>query len=499
MKRYKKIITYLLISAVVGSSVFFSYADENEGIQINIEDDDQHITSDGQTGTKSYTNTETTNNTTTTSDYVPTKSETNTLNARTNVYDTVNSWRNQAKSTDQYKNGKYMGYGWGDKASNFTYITVPKYEMADLLNKVTTYKNETNDLHVDTDSSGNTTETRDNDSSNDWIDSSSYLNGTPSNNLGHNAENTDYGDMSLDERNAVKTGVVLNEKGDTDHSKEHIEEEKENTVGSGYEDGNYGNDDFTMKDSSSNSGQSHLDWSNQGASYYNPNDRSSSTLYTVPRTDLFTGVPTFKYCTDSYKDRFTQYYNQADREGWPSYYGDFGKKYYETNRGSYTSAALSDDEYIGYFTEYHIESATKDFITNVNYTSDERRWTIYLDDTQVSDPVITDNPQHELNFTEVYQTYGAGQYYVVAEQLATYSKSTYVTYDKCEYLFDMSTGVILWFSESKTTNGKGGSVYLGTEDVDTPEWVATGDTFTVTVNDYGDVETQGDNGTTRVD
>lgn len=498
MKKLYKKTSYLFIMAVLGLSAFSSYADEGDDIVIDSgSSDGYYMTSDGQDGTDSTTSSETTNNTTTTNETTQTTSEKNTLAARSNVYNTISNWRSAARETDQWKNGKYMGYGAGDKATNFTYITVPKYEMADLLNKVTNYNNETNDLHVDVDpNTGTTTESTNHDTSNDWIDSSSYLNGTPSNTLGHDAENTDYGNMSVDEKNTVKTGVVLNEKGDSDLSTEHIEVEKENTLGNNYGSGNYGNGDFTMKDSQSNA-SSHLDWSN--TNNFTPQDRNDSTNYTVPRIDLYTGIPTFKYCTDSYKERFSQYYNQANRENWPSYYGDFGKKYYETNQSGYNSAALSDDIYIGYFTEYHIESATKDYITNVDYTSDERRWSIYLDGIQVSDPVITDNPQHELNFTEVYQTYGAGQYYVVAEQLATYTKSTYVTYDKCEYLFDISTGVVLWFSEYKVSNGRGGSVYLGTEDIDTPEWIATGDSFTVTVNDYGDIETNDSDGTTRVD
>lgn len=500
MKRHKRIISYIIILAVVGSSAVFSYAD-GEGQEVVIDgnsDDSYFMQSDGQSGEQSYTSTETTNNTTSTNSTTQTTSEKNTLATRSDVYNTVNGWKGLAKETDQYKNGKFMGYGLGDRATNFTYITVPKYDIAELLNKVTTYTNTTNDLHIETNGSGDTVESRDNDSSNDWIDSSDYLNGTPSTTLGHEAHNTDYGDMSLEERNEVKTGIVLNEKGDNDLSKEHIKEQTENVLGNDYDSSAYGNEDFTMSGSATN-GTSYMNW-NPNSGYYNPQLRNdNSTNYTVPRIDLYTGVPSFKYSSDSYKNRFSQYYNLANYENWPSYYGDFGKKYYETNRGMYTSAALSDDVYIGYFTEYHIENVTKDYISNVNYTSDERRWTIYLNDSPVSDPVITDNPQHELNFTEVYQTYGAGQYYVVAEQLATYTKSTYVTYDKCEYLFDLGTGVILWFNESKVDNGRGGGVYLGTEDVDTPEWVATGDSYKVTVNDYGEIESNDGDGTTRVD
>ncbi len=498
MKIFKKKISFLIIMAVIYLSAFSSYADEGEEQVINDDDNTEYyMQSDGNTGTESYTSGETNNNTTSTNSRVQTTYEKNTLTARNDIFTTINEWKNRCKETSQYKNGKFAGFGYGDKAVNFTFITVPKYDVAELLNKVTTYTNEINDLHIETDSAGNATESIDNDPSNDWIDSSSYLNGVPSVSLGNNAHNTDFGDMSLEERNNVKTGVILNEKGDTDHSKEHIQEEKINTLGNDYGEANYGNNgDFNLGVSPSSA--VHLNW-NDDSNYYNPQLSIGNTNFTIPRIDLYTGVPTFKYSQDSYKNRFSQYYNIAQRENWPCYYGDFNKKYYETNKDYYTSAALNDDMYIGYFTEYHIESATKDYVFNVDYTSDQRRWSIYLDDVQVSEPIITYNPQHELNFTEVYQTYGTGQYYVVAEQLATYSKATYVTYDKCEYLFDIGTGVILWFNESKVTNGRGGSVYLGTEDVDTPDWVATGDIFTVTVNDYGDIEINDSDGTTRVD
>ena len=160
----------------------------------------------------------------------------------------------------------------------------------------------------------------------------------------------------------------------------------------------------------------------------------------------------------------------------------------------FTSNAMSDFCNVGYIEEYHLSNVTTGEIQVVNYTSDERRWRVYNKDTgelmlpQGADSdgyIYTNNPQHSLSTTFNQ----AGHYRIVAEQQAVYYLRTTVSYDICEYLFDIETRNLLYFNEKTVSNGNGGSVDLGGEQ--RTGWVETGDVFNWTINDLGEIETDG--------
>ena len=151
----------------------------------------------------------------------------------------------------------------------------------------------------------------------------------------------------------------------------------------------------------------------------------------------------------------------------------------------FTSNSMEDYCSMVYLEEYHISSVQEDYINVIDYTSDTRRWTIYKDDVQVGEPMITNNPQHEFTFTNPEP----GRYKIVAEQEATYESGVFVRYDICTYFFDAETRNLLYFKEETVSNGKGGSVLLdGTRETG---FVPTGDYFYITVNDLGEIETDG--------
>lgn len=152
------------------------------------------------------------------------------------------------------------------------------------------------------------------------------------------------------------------------------------------------------------------------------------------------------------------------------------------------SAAMEDYLVVGYIEDYHISNVQKDHVEIIDYTSDRRRWNIIdLETGESVQTMITDNPRHELitNFDR------EGRYKVVAEQEARYKIGTYVTYDKCEYLFDVSNKNLLYFNEEFTSDGgdNGGSILVDGEERE--GWVPTGDEFVYNVNDLGEVEIDG--------
>lgn len=195
------------------------------------------------------------------------------------------------------------------------------------------------------------------------------------------------------------------------------------------------------------------------------------------RTDIYPGYPPMRDTT-TYTNRFNPLISEVVDNGWDQ----SGSVY------------MNDTVNISMLTDYHLYSVVKDYVTQTEYVSNERRWTITKDGTAIGDPVITDDPRHELNFTEVYKDNGAGEYHVVAEQIADIKKSTFAQYDICEYLYETDTGAVLWYNEKMVRNGMGGSIYLNT--VTSREWVETGDTFDITINDLGEIEKEG-SGTQR--
>ena len=154
-----------------------------------------------------------------------------------------------------------------------------------------------------------------------------------------------------------------------------------------------------------------------------------------------------------------------------------------------TSVYMNDSITVCLLTDYHVYSAKKDYITHTSFLNNERRWTITLNGNPIGEPVITDDPRHQLNFTNVYKKYGAGEYHIVAEQLADVQRATFVQYEIGEYLFETDTGNILWFNESRICGNGGGSIFLNA--ITTQEWVETEDTFDITINDLGEIEKDG--------
>ncbi len=459
---------------------------------IDLNDSNQYtMTSDGQNGNKTNTTSDTNTNTNSNTTKHYTKEEKNALNSQNTIRSDLSDWINRIKNTDNYRNGKFFGKGDGDSVVNFSYITVKKNDIAKILNNVNSYKGQFDNRNAS------------NSSGNGWVNQTSV----PETTLNHNSQNSDYSQMSDEEKNEVKTGIIKNERGETNLSKDTLSKDVDKTLRNN--NSSLGNSKFTVSGSGTNP-KLNINWKNNNKNNINnknnknltnnhnyQNDMSQSMTI---RPDIYGGSPLLNIPSNSYSDRFKPYEKESITEHWP-YNNRDGKNYriYNTDPSKYKSAVLNDNVYIALLTEYHIESTQKNYITNINYTSDERRWSVYLDGEQVGEPVITDNPRHELNFTEIYEEHGPGEYYVEAEQLAKFTRSTYASYDVCEYLYDMKTGTILWFNEKLVSANNGKGVYLGSERINEPEWVSTGDTFTVTVNDVGGIETNDNDSTNRTD
>lgn len=165
-----------------------------------------------------------------------------------------------------------------------------------------------------------------------------------------------------------------------------------------------------------------------------------------------------------------------------------------TGLSRFTSNSMEDYCLIGYIKDYHISNVKAHDVHIINWTSDQRRWKVINKDTgEVMHPdgadadgyIITDNPEHAL--TIAFDQ--AGHYQVIAEQKAKYYEGTTVSYDICDYLFDMETKNLLYFNEKTVSDGNGGSIYLGGEERE--GWVATGDVFNWNVNNLGEIEKDG--------
>lgn len=224
-----------------------------------------------------------------------------------------------------------------------------------------------------------------------------------------------------------------------------------------------------------------------------------SSQYTNPGTiavpNVYLGSPQIHF-TNNYIDNFNGFAQMARNEGWKNSTDSNGVLQYDYNQNMLfggSTASLNDNVYIALLTDYHVYSAQKDYISHIDYTSNQRRWTITLNGEPVGEPVITDNPRHELDFTPVYQEHGAGDYEVVAEQLAIVTRATYVKYDIGTYLFDAESGNLLYAEEKMVRNGSGKSLLLDEETSSEEEWMPTGDSFIVHVNDLGELSYNEDN------
>nr|WP_303183319.1 hypothetical protein [Lachnoclostridium phocaeense] len=152
----------------------------------------------------------------------------------------------------------------------------------------------------------------------------------------------------------------------------------------------------------------------------------------------------------------------------------------------FTSNAMEDYSSLAYIKDYHINQVETDYVENIDYTSDERKWVVTNAATgEVLEERITDNPRHDFMFSG----YGPGEYLVTAFQMADVTRGTFVRYDVCDYLIDAETGNILYFTERLVSNDSGGSILADART--NQEYMPTGDTFRIRVNDLGEVETDG--------
>jgi len=492
-KHGKKIVIGLLCVSLLLSNTHIVRADDDEDTNIDFSDGNTYfIQSDGQDGYDQEQNTDINTNVSTGRVRQLTQAERNTSNRITTARRDFASLRDRIRN----ENSSLYGSMFGDTGTNgtdilnFGAISISREEYAQYLNNILNYALTIND------------ETG-------YFDRNTMPRMTlPDMDIGS------YQNLSPERKTVVKNGIAAHEKGESDLRYIRL-------AGGGFIIDprsilNFGNFVFLTQNGV---GFCYPSGAVSGGSI-NPDlsgiynellDFMARTGFgsECVRRDIFGGFPALTD-SSSYRSRYRNLLQRASEEQWPI---DFtynvsvingnitGRSSYvfpnaNDPRWSGVSNSLSDQYYIALLTDYHIDSCQTDYISNINYTSDERRWTIIKDGQPVSEPMITDNPYHELNFTEVYQTYGPGHYDVRCEQYATYMRSIYVRYSTCDYLFDVGTGTILWYSESLVSSGHGTAINLGTEQEE--GWIETGDTFSINVNDLGTVEV-GESGTDRVD
>lgn len=183
-----------------------------------------------------------------------------------------------------------------------------------------------------------------------------------------------------------------------------------------------------------------------------------------------------------YSNRFTPIKNMAISEGWDFVQED-GVTRYRYNRtipGGGASNSFNDTVTFGVLKDIHISNIAYNRIKLLDFTSNKRKWYIYKDGKLI-DTIVTNNPRHELSTSKITQE--AGDYTVVAKQLAKVQFYTEVGFLEADYLFDVKTGALLYFSESKGNKINMDSVVANNV------WYPTGDEFIVTVNDLGNIET----------
>ncbi len=493
-RRLNRALAVILCAAISVNCINLSVRAEEQTDTVTMDGDTYVIHSDGQNGVQQENNTDINTNTSTHTGVQLTQAE---LNTSTNISASrrgFNDLRNMIKNNPSslYGGTNFFGNAGTNGTDIVTFGAMPitREQYAQYLNNVLNYRNT-------------------------LVNQTRYFD---TNTMPHYTLPTldapSFNNLNDEDKMIVNNGIVAHEKGDTNLTRIHL-------VGGGwiidprsflnfnlfqfFQNGGV----FYIGNSGGNTGgQSYNDMIN---AFYEAATRLGFQTQHI-RTDIFNGAPRMRDAP-SYSQRYAPVFDFANNEQWPI------TEYFYVNDVSHTSGsvsgrntysyappgdprwgnvsnALSDQYWIGLLTDYHIDTVQKDYISNVNYTSDDRRWTILKDGQPVSEPVITDNPYHELNFTEVYNQYGPGHYDVKCEQYATFTRSIYVKYSSCDYLFDVRTGTILWYSESLVANGRGNSVNLGTEQLE--DWVETGDTFSINVNDLGTVEV-GESGTDRVD
>jgi len=460
----RKASIYCIIFVLYSVSVLFSFTifaiEQPVYSEVtNIDENDETtytLVSDGESGNTSnstggdYESNVSSNNSTS-----YTQSEKNALTVRNSIISTMQKWANQLKNSSQNS----FNSGYGTNIINLTIGAVSKNDIANLLNMV-------NELKSFNDAA--------------WVSTYNNL----ANSSLQEAADSEYGMLSTEEKRTVRKEIAKKENPNA------IIRSSDNS--SAIYITNAGK--YRVKDIAGVGKVGITKYNDYGYVVMPSNNRTNQG--NIVRGDAYSGIPSM-VDTSNYSDRFNGFKNLADSERWiVSSNGEGTNKstQYSYNKGVLgggSSSSLCDDVSIALLTDYHIYRVKKDYVTNINYTSNKRRWLIYLNGEKIGEPVITDNPQHELNFTEIYKEYGAGEYLVVAEQKAYVTKATYVQYDICNYLFETDTGNILYYTESLVTGQGGGSILINESTNNTPKWHKTGDTFTVRVNNLGQYDVDG--------
>ena len=418
------------------------------------------ITSDGQTGSSQQNQgSETTNNSESSTSRQYTQEERNAITHRNNVYNQIKGWKAELENK-RNNNFPYFSDGSGSNITNITIGSLNKSAIARLLNNI----NQLN--HTDAPS---------------WYSTTYNWGSMTKPSITLEEDDNSWISLSQQERENIRKSIIKNEHGNY----------------SIIQNGNNGLTFFFELGPVAFHTQPYLGCqicsSAYGTEIHSGLYKIRSSQYTNPGTiaipNVYLGSPQIHY-TNNYADNFNGYMQMANNEGWRTSRNTDGTLQYDYSQNRLfggATASLNDNVYIALLTDYHIYSVQKDHIETIDYTSNQRRWTITLNGQPVGDPLITDNPRHELDFTPVYQEYGAGDYEVVAEQQAIVTRATYVKYDICTYLFDVESGNLLYAEEKLVRNGYGKSLLIDEETSTEAEWMPTGDSFMVHVNNLGEL------------
>lgn len=429
----KKLIYTTLLGLILCFNIITTVSAEKVEATIDLDDDSTYyLQSNGKNGYNNSKSGETSNNSNQESTRNYTTAESNAMSTKSSIRGMLNNWINQIKNTESYADTFFTNSN--QDALNLAFSTVSISDITKLLESVKIFKEQT---------ASNETA---------WIN--------------HNVlpsemtidEKSDIGNMTEQEKSDIKNHIVNDRYSNAGFQNNEKKIVTENQV------------IYNISDSLNGLTLSRQDIS---GNIYNPHGNFPYfNIGSLVRRDVYSGFPSMRD-TSNYADRFNGLLAQANDNGW----------------NDSASVYLDDAVTVSLLTDYHLYSVKKDYITNTSYISNERRWNIQLDGKSLGDPVITDDPEHELNFTEIYKKYGAGKYHIVAEQLANVQRATFVAYDICEYLFETETGNILYYNESLVRGSGGGSIFLNA--ITSQEWVETNDTFDITINDLGEVEKDG--------
>ena len=387
-----------------------------------------YIRSDGENTSTTTQSGDTTNNSSSQSSRQLTQAEQNAVSKKSDIRSELAKWKQKAMNSADY-NSRFYLTNYNAVNAAFTKISASEANrMAELVREL---KEQSTDEA-------------------EWVNRN-YPPG-----IGGTDSSSDLKNMSQKEKKEAEKEIIRNEIGDAEYLYE------ENRVSQWKPEDNETGSDFTITVT-----PIHIliKNDNSGSNTYEQNGNNT-------RTDMMPGYPTMKDTT-TYTDRFNPIISEVEDNHW----------------NDSSSVSLNDSITVTLITDYHLYSAKKDYVTHTDFLSDERRWTITKDGVSLGDPVITDDPRHELNFTDVYKDNGPGVYHIIAEQLANVQRATYVQYDKGEYLYETNTGALLWYNEETVRGSGGGSILLNIKT--SQEWVETGDTFDLTINDLSDIETEG--------